>query len=275
MDLALAVDRVVAQMTGKYSSGALLRRGLYEYAEGNVRVALQTLRLAAGLALRQTCWRYYATEVGHQRMAVEELIRMLEGRGTEADLAEAEERRTQLQRLKAAEEELRTAALEDARGAMLARLESGDAWLESGNARAEAKGKAKRRGRKKKRKGKTGKPKDVAGGTGKEQKAPLAVETSVGGGKAEEGGGGLGGGAADKGAVEEAGNQEEEQEEEEEEEECCVCLCPLTEDSDRPLGLLACGHRLHDACIDEWNSCCQRKGIRATCPMCRTSLNRL
>jgi hypothetical protein len=69
------------------------------------------------------------------------------------------------------------------------------------------------------------------------------------------------------------------QEEEEQEEECCVCLGPMVEDDDDDseedaLGLLACGHRLHEGCIDVWNSSCQAKGIAASCPLCRSPLIR-
>jgi hypothetical protein len=292
---ALAVDDVTYQMTGNMSDGMLLRRGLDEHAKWQVNAAIQTLREVAD---RDTVfWTFHARTIGHRRLAVGELIRMLEERGTEDDLAEAEERKAQLLMLQAEEEQMRGAALEEARIAMLPRAEKrkahADARRKSGSKGDRKKGVPRKGGRKKGGKGKAKagrkKKKGQAGhsttaeanapekGTG--HKAQPAAKGSVD--REEEGPAEAleaGEEAARDGEERVTSDKESDQEEEgkdDEEEECCICLSPLIEDPDDPLGLLACGHSLHDECIDSWNSSCQSKGVPASCPLCRSSLNRL
>jgi hypothetical protein len=287
---ALAVDKVTYRMSGNMSDGMRLRRGLDEYAKGQVDAAIKTLQEAADTD--HIFWTYHARAVGHQRLVVGELIRMLEERGTEADLAEAGERKAQLQRLQSEEEELRGAALEEARIAMLPRAEKRKARAEA-RRKSGSKGSSKKATSKKggKAKGKRGKQKKTSkgqagkaaaagatsAGEGEEQKKSLAMEGPADAEEetAEEGDLDDGGEDGAPGTADKESEEEGSQEEDEEEEECCICLSPLIEDLDDPLGLLACGHCLHDACIEDWNSRCLNKGVPTTCPLCRSSLNRL
>jgi hypothetical protein len=129
--LATSVDKATYDITGRYASGMCFRAAKVHHEEtGDRGEVLTWLRQGAKDSFQEDgFWSYFTRDIEQRKRCLRRLMEVLEEEGTPEALAEVAELKESAARMAKEEEELRSAALKEARDDMLAWAEAVGAIL--------------------------------------------------------------------------------------------------------------------------------------------------